>query len=170
MNLFNPSQMNAPATPPTKVTKPSHYTSYLAGRLLLRKEIQLPEEIFQQLLQNHYLIEKPPILKTVRGHQCQRCGANKKYQFGIMPCLNCGKSCLYCRKCVEMGRVQSCTPLYEWNGPDIDFPVSHNPLSWEGSLTKAQQQASQTIDLTMKNKGRLLVHAVWVAGYEYIVF
>ncbi|MEQ6377575.1 DEAD/DEAH box helicase [Bacillaceae bacterium S4-13-56] len=170
MKLIKPHSNPTPSITFSRITQPSPYTSQLAGRLLLRKEIQLPEDIFQQLLQHHYLIEKPPILKTIGGYQCQRCGANKKHQFGLMPCLNCGKPCLYCRKCVVMGRVQSCTPLYEWNGPDISFSIPEKPLSWEGSLTKAQEHASQKIEQAMYDKSRLLVHAVCGAGKTEMLF
>ncbi|MCA0971561.1 hypothetical protein LCM20_13220 [Halobacillus litoralis] len=90
-----------------------------AGKLLLSQEIP-PEEL-------HEYTPVPSIQKKSFGHQCLRCGNTKSYLFGHMPHAACGKECLYCRQCIQMGRVIECEPLYEAD-PGCEWPRYQEPL------------------------------------------
>ncbi|AIF44164.1 DEAD/DEAH box helicase [Virgibacillus sp. SK37] len=149
----------------------SAFSHQLAGKLLLRNELPLDDKQFEQFLADGALMPIPSIEKQLFSAICQRCGNRKKYLFGILPCKQCDKTHLYCRKCIEMGRVMECEPLYYWNGKKVVWPIIDKPCTWEGELTALQQKASDRIVSAITNKEEeLLVWAVCGAGKTEMLF
>lgn len=147
------------------------YAKRYAGRLLLRDEIELPDYQLQALIKRGYFKLKPALIKRYFTHQCQRCGNKARHLFGVISCSNCQTAHLYCRKCIQMGRVMSCTPLYYWVGPDPDWTATDKRFAWKGELTKTQSQASDRVCHAIANGvNELLIHAVCGSGKTEIVF
>jgi len=154
-----------------EVQRNNHMANRFSGKLLLRYEIPLDEETFQQML-----IEKSftPIKSITRKnfmHQCKRCGNEERKYFAGIPCQRCHNTHIYCRKCIEMGRVMKCEPLYFWSGEQPVWPNHENPCTWEGNLTLLQQQAAERIITAVKQKEKeLLIWAVCGAGKTEMLF
>nr|WP_275585035.1 DEAD/DEAH box helicase [Peribacillus deserti] len=69
-----------------------------------------------------------------------------------------------------MGRVSSCSKLFTWTGPTFQFSRQLNPLAWEGTLSEAQNSASQQAVEAVEQNKELLVWAVCGAGKTEILF
>ncbi|MDC3412220.1 DEAD/DEAH box helicase family protein [Aquibacillus sp. 3ASR75-11] len=108
---------------------------------------------------------------TQNPHQCRRCGNQLQRLFANIPCSKCGRTHVYCRKCIEMGRIMHCEPLYVWTGPTVNWKKYDQPCKWSGELTAHQQQAADQISqLIEKGSGELLVWAVCGAGKTEMLF
>ncbi|WP_255259556.1 DEAD/DEAH box helicase family protein [Lentibacillus sp. CBA3610] len=142
-----------------------------AGKLLLRREILIDDPLFEHLLNANYFTPKVSILKKWSMYQCQRCGNQKQSLFGDIPCYHCKTSHVYCRKCIEMGRVMECLPLYEWTGPEPDWPVYANACTWSGELTLPQETAANRIIQAIDSgEKEILTWAVCGAGKTEMLF
>lgn len=142
-----------------------------SGKLLLRKEIPLDEETFQLLLSATSITAIKSIISKKFSHQCQRCGNQKRSLFASAPCPSCKKTHLYCRKCIEMGRVIECESLYYWTGEAPVWVQHENPCSWDGLLTNVQQKAADRIVDALRNKEKeILIWAVCGAGKTEMLF
>ncbi|WP_345242330.1 DEAD/DEAH box helicase [Pontibacillus salipaludis] len=153
-NINNPHNENSP------------YALSLSGKLLL--DHQLPDD-HHTLLENKYLIKIPAITKKYLDYTCHRCGNRVQRFFASWPC-GCGASCVYCRKCVQMGRVAFCSSLYIWTGPGAFFPRISEACAWEGELSRYQGVASDRIMEAVDERSRLLVWAVCGAGKTEMLF
>src|SRR5699024_13682 len=142
-----------------------------SGKLLLRREIPLDEKHFQQLLDAGLFTATPAMKRKRFTCQCQRCGNQKRSLIANIPCPSCEKTHVYCRKCIEMGRVMECELLYYWTGPEAVWPRQKNPCTWDGSLTAEQRQAAERI-ITAANRQEqeLLIWAVAGAGKTEMLF
>ncbi|WP_240620107.1 DEAD/DEAH box helicase [Peribacillus acanthi] len=69
-----------------------------------------------------------------------------------------------------MGRVQECSKLYTWTGPELIFQRQPDPLDWEGTLSNPQSIASQQVVEAVHNLITLLVWAVCGAGKTEVLF
>ncbi|QHS23298.1 DEAD/DEAH box helicase [Virgibacillus sp. MSP4-1] len=138
------------------------------SKLLLRQEIPASDEEFQELIKKQYIQEVPGIDETVIGHVCRRCGNQSHHWFGKIP--QGRTQAVYCRKCIEMGRVSTFEPLYRWTGPEMPCPKVENPCQWDGRLTKFQEAASEKIKAAMADREQLLVWAVCGAGKTEMLF
>lgn len=158
---------------PTPTTERSTDVHPLAGKLLLREEIDLPDPELARLIERQHLKKLTAITASSNGknNQCRRCGNHQPHYFATIPCARCNTTHIYCRKCIEMGRVLACSPLYFWTGPQPSYPEQANPCRWEGELTPPQQQAAIKVEQAMK-KGteELLVWAVCGAGKTEMLF
>ncbi|HEX6594293.1 MAG TPA: DEAD/DEAH box helicase family protein [Bacillota bacterium] len=150
----------------------SHTQSvYFSGKLLLRQEIPLAEKNVQQLMETGQLTAIPSISQTLFSSKCNRCGNRIRALFGHIPCQRCQTTHLYCRKCIEMGRVLACEPLYVWTGKDPDWPIHEQPCTWEGDLTDVQQRAADRLVQAVQNEEhQLLIWAVCGAGKTEMLF
>lgn len=150
----------------------NNYEKRFSGRLLLKEELNLSESELTHLLDTNQLIGTESIIKHSFTYQCLRCNNTEAHQFGKIPCSNCQKTHLYCRNCIQMGRVMTCTPLYRWVGKDPVWPLStEDPLEWGGELTIAQKEASDELIKAIKtNQKELLIHAVCGAGKTEMLF
>lgn len=143
----------------------------LAGKLLLRTEIPLNETAFQQLLSLNLLTPTPSIKRKNMSYQCQRCGNQKRSLFASIPNPYRKKPTLYCRKCIEMGRVTDAAPLYYWTGKPVQWPEHEAPCTWSGDLTTAQQHAAdQMVAAINEKQHELLIWAVCGAGKTEMLF
>ncbi|GAB4072955.1 ATP-dependent helicase ComFA [Barrientosiimonas marina] len=142
-----------------------------AGKFLLRSEIPLEPSLFERLLTDHFFTVKPSIRKTWLHYECQRCGNRKRSLFGHIPAQRSLPAQVYCRKCIEMGRVIDRSPLYEWTGPDYEWPLYSNPCTWDGALTAVQEDAAQRIVQAIRNhEQELLTWAVCGAGKTEMLY
>lgn len=144
-----------------------------AGKLLLRPEIAISDRHFTQLLTAHLFAPIQAIQRKRFSHIhiCQRCGNKKRSLFGMMNCARCQKRHLYCRNCIDMGRVMACEPLYYWTGQQPAWSNVENPCVWEGRLTTHQQIGADRIVETIQSKNNeLLVWGVCGAGKSEMLF
>ena len=73
----------------------------------------------------------------------------------IILCKRCGKACMYCRKCITMGRVSECTVLVrEINERKGEREL--NLLHWKGTLSTGQELAAQGVIEAIKQKESFL--------------
>ncbi|WP_232225558.1 DEAD/DEAH box helicase [Oceanobacillus manasiensis] len=142
-----------------------------AGKLLLRHEIPLSEAHFSQALKQEIFRTVSPFSKKHFTLQCNRCGNTAKHLLPRYPCSRCGKAHRYCRKCIAMGRVSTCSMLYEWADQTPHWPIYVNPCSWKGTLTDAQQHAADRIATAIQAEEKeLLSWAVCGAGKTEMLF
>lgn len=139
---------------------------FLTGRSLLQSEIPYPEELIQHHLEKGYITSSPGLTKQT----CERCGNTAAHRFASFPCANCQKPCTYCRNCIMMGRVSTCTPLYTWIGPAPPFKIKGSPLVWEGSLSPGQKTVSEKVKAAILTKSEVLIWAVCGAGKTEVLF
>lgn len=141
------------------------------GKLLLRKEIPLPDDLFQQLITHRYFTPTQSIKKSFWQIKCQRCNNQKRSLFARFPCELCKEQHIYCRKCIEMGRVIECEPLYYWTGLQPTYPPIDEPCTWNGKLADNQIHAAERIFKAIQNKEKeLLVWGVCGAGKTEMLF
>ncbi|MCJ7843305.1 DEAD/DEAH box helicase [Lederbergia sp. NSJ-179] len=172
---------------------------FLSGRSILLQEIPFPEKIIQDHLQLGFVKETPGITTQNHTYTCHRCANKKKRLFAKFPCAHCQKECYYCRNCIMMGRVSTCTPLYSWIGPAVDwkdllltsetsvnikFALGKNSpnkkpqfpsekttyLSWNGTLSQGQKEASDAVVKAVRSNLQFLCWAVCGAGKTEVLF
>ena len=149
----------------------SELATVLDGKLLRIEEIPFKSTMIELLLSKKLLDTKPAITKTLLTTTCKRCGNKDNRYFAEIPCKKCSRTHLYCRKCIEMGRVMECESLYYWIGPPAIWPTHQNPSSWEGTLTTAQEKAANRIKTAIINQEKeILVWAVCGAGKTEMLF
>lgn len=160
-------QAHAEWTPETLALLAFRY----AGKLLLRDEIHLDDTLFHTLINQGYFHKTPSIERYFLYARCMRCGNRKHSMMGHIPCKKCGKTHLYCRNCIQMGRVMECEPLYIWTGPDPEWKKHTDACTWSGELTAVQQYAAEKITETIqKATAELLIWAVCGAGKTEMLF
>lgn len=152
-----------------KFTKEAWVKQY-EGKLLLRQEINLPEPTFKHYVNLQYFQAVPSITKTFPSRQCVRCFNRDEKYFASINCKRCHSTHVYCRHCIEMGRILDCEPLYAWKGPVYEWLTHESPCSWQGSLTKLQQRAAQNIACSITKQRKLLVWAVTGSGKTEMLF
>ncbi|MEK5390042.1 DEAD/DEAH box helicase [Margalitia sp. FSL K6-0131] len=143
----------------------SELQAFLAGRKLLQSEI--PPDLLEE---NNLISYQDGITKEKNQWKCTRCGNTNQNLFANYPCARCKQHCTYCRNCIMMGRVSTCTPLIGWNGPDPEIDPEDNPLQWDGQLSKGQQHASAAVVKAIQSNSDMLVWAVCGAGKTEVLF
>lgn len=144
----------------------SELQAFLSGRKLLESEI--PSNLLDATSQ--HITYQDGITKENNLWKCSRCGNTNQNLFATLPCTRCKQNCTYCRNCIMMGRVSTCTPLLGWNGPDPEVPPTEHPLQWEGRLSDGQQHASAAVVKAIQTKSDILVWAVCGAGKTEVLF
>lgn len=144
----------------------------LQGKQLLHDDLpEYPHTEIHEHYENGYVMYRKGINKEKGKSVCVRCGNKKKSLFASFPCARCKEdSCIYCRQCIMMGRVSSCTPLLTWSGPGSAYESDNSPLVWEGSLSDGQKTASSKVEETVLVHAELLVWAVCGAGKTEVLF
>ncbi|WP_246366902.1 DEAD/DEAH box helicase [Paraliobacillus salinarum] len=141
----------------------------LSGKLFLREELPLKSHQLETLQQEQFIQTIPSI--TTNPNHCRRCGNTQTSLFGEIPCARCNSTHIYCRNCIEMGRVLQCEELYYWTGPKPTYSIPNEICAWEGKLTGAQQLAADRICQTIDQaKEELLCWAVCGAGKTEMLF
>ncbi|WP_432418783.1 DEAD/DEAH box helicase [Cytobacillus spongiae] len=153
---------------PLESTQPNiELQQLLIGKQLLLDELPFSKELLQQ--HQHHLIFREGISLENKAPKCNRCGNQHPEWLATFPCSRCKKECTYCRKCIKMGRVSTCTPLVSWNGPAISLSVTPK-LDWSGTLSIGQKVASEQVVKAIKQDEDLLVWAVCGAGKTEVLF
>lgn len=106
-------------------------------------------------------------LQLIRN-KCNRCLTTEPDHFASHECLLCQKHCVYCRHCIQMGKIASCTELLIGNDlTPIPIPEATIQLSY--ALSPSQSRAAEEwIESYQKGKSHLL-HAVCGAGKTEIM-
>ncbi|MDQ0269098.1 DEAD/DEAH box helicase [Cytobacillus purgationiresistens] len=166
---------NAPSIP-----QPQMNTQYpinedlqtlLQGKQLLHDDLTHPYELIQEHYENGYLQYRKSIAFEKNKPVCRRCGNTNPSLFAQFPCARCQEeACTYCRNCLMMGRVSSCTPLLSWAGPIIPPETIDSPLQWDGQLSAGQKKASNEVTQAIMENKNFLVWAVCGAGKTEVLF
>ena len=164
-----------PILPPiplnTKFTINPEIQNMTLGKQLLLDDLPFPIEELHSHYQNGYITYRKGIEYDRKRPRCVRCGNQDLSWFSEFPCTRCQQLCIYCRRCLMMGRVSACTPLISWSGPNPSpIPVSTPILAWTGTLSPGQQQAATQVSDCIQSKKELLVWAVCGAGKTEILF
>lgn len=138
------------------------------GRIWLKEHSPFTKDDIERTIECNYFhiiegVQKEPHLK------CNRCHNQDPWQFTTFDCSKCERSCIYCRHCLHMGRVSSCTELLIWIGP-CAIRIRRHSLEWAGQFTVLQQQAAIEILASIKVKRPHLIHAVCGAGKTELLF
>jgi competence protein ComFA len=142
----------------------------LAGKQLLVDEIPFSLEEIHEHYENGYIAYRRGLKISDKKLKCERCGTTDPVSFAEYPCSRCGETDVYCRKCLMMGRMSSCTPLISWTGPAPEFKVPPSPLEWNGKLSEGQKLASERVVYAVESFSELLVWAVAGAGKTEVLF
>ncbi|MFC0272221.1 DEAD/DEAH box helicase [Metabacillus herbersteinensis] len=144
---------------------------FLSGKELLADELHFPIETLQEHIKNGFISLNHGLVKEDDKFKCNRCSNQDKNLIASFRCARCGEDCHYCRKCIMMGRVSECTPLFRWVGPETErTTTSKRILAWNGRLSKGQQQASEKVVQAIEKGDELLVWAVCGAGKTEVLF
>ncbi|QFT90654.1 Transcription-repair-coupling factor [Bacillus sp. THAF10] len=144
---------------------------YLSGKRLLLDELPFPPETIHEHYQKGYITLQHGVTNSNKGYRCTRCANKDQGLFYSYACARCQKKCAYCRKCIMMGRVSECTPLFSWSGKHTVQQSSHaSELTWNGILSKGQALASEKVVQAVQEKSNLLVWAVCGAGKTEVLF
>jgi late competence protein required for DNA uptake (superfamily II DNA/RNA helicase) len=86
--------------------------AFFTGRIWLKDFTPFPEEqIEHAIAKGDFLVIKGI---TADG-QCSRCLEKSPHKILSYNCAKCGSICFYCRHCIQMGRISSCTELISWD-------------------------------------------------------
>lgn len=163
---------NLPLTPLNHAyTYSLELQQFLTGKELLADELPFPFETIQVHITNGYISLNHGLVKQGEKFTCNRCSNQDKSLIASFKCARCDENCHYCRKCIMMGRVSECTPLFKWVGPETERTTTSKPLlSWSGKLTKGQEQASEKVVQAIDKGDEFLVWAVCGAGKTEVLF
>lgn len=140
------------------------------GKRLLRNEIQLDDVLFNNLVVQRYFTPIDAIKMNGFTPVCQRCYNSTPHLFAELPCSSCKKTHIYCRNCINMGRIKACDYLYYWTGDKYLWPKIEHPCTWKGKLTPSQLIAACQIKTTIEQGGEQLVWAVTGSGKTEMLF
>ena len=124
------------------------------GRLLT--ESQMTDDL-KEMAQ-----ELPTIEKQNRRYQCFRCGSRIDQKLWKLT-----EEVLYCRACIQLGRIRSDQKLYAIAQQDFE---GQEVLNWKGTLTSYQQEVSDGLIKAVKEGKNALVHAVTGAGKTEMMY
>lgn len=139
-------------------------------KLLLRTEIHLTDRVFNKLVLHDFFRDVPAIMKKHLQTTCRRCNNQASHLFATIDCRMCHHSHLYCRNCIQMGRIMECEPLYYWSGPAFQWPKVANACTWQGRLAETQREAAKEIMNKVQTGGSLLTWAVTGSGKTEMLF
>jgi competence protein ComFA len=148
----------------------SELQQFLVGRALLLDELPFSIEQIHCHYEHGYVTYMKGIIKRNNKWVCGRCGNDDPFYIASFPCARCQEICTYCRRCIQMRRVSTCTPLVRWTGPDVTFQIDRDVLVWDGHLSPGQQMASDAVVEAVRTNSDLLVWAVCGAGKTEVVF
>lgn len=124
------------------------------GRLLTESQMTNDlKEIAQEL---------PAIEKENGRYHCFRCGSLIDQKLWKL-----SEEVLYCRACIQLGRIRSDQKLYTIAQRDFE---GQEVLNWKGTLTSYQQEVSEGLIQAVKAGKHALVHAVTGAGKTEMMY
>ena len=107
-------------------------------------------------------LELPAIEKQNGRYQCFRCGSLIDRKLWKL-----SEEVLYCRACIQLGRIRSDQKLYAIAQQDFE---GQEVLNWKGTLTSYQQEVSEGLIQAIKAGKHALVHAVTGAGKTEMMY
>ena len=142
----------------------------LAGKQLLLSDLPFSIDLIQSHYENGYLEYRKSI--AIENHQpiCIGCRNQEPHLFASFQCASCQEECMYCRNCIMMGKMSTCTPLMSWTGPIPVTDINKAHLEWTGILSDGQSIASKKMVEAVANSDSLLVWAVCGAGKTEVLF
>lgn len=148
--------------------------SFLAGRIWHRQHTpfttaQIDAHIHAGHIKTIQGIKSINSMTNKREYFCNRCENDNQTRFTTFTCAKCLGDCTYCRHCLKMGRVSTCTELIIWNGPTPTYSTSQT-IAWRGKLTPHQQRASDELIASNAQNKSHLVYAVCGSGKTEILF
>lgn len=124
------------------------------GRLLTKS--QMTDDLYK------IAQEIPAIEKQNGAYVCFRCGSVIDQKLWRL-----SEDVLYCRACIQLGRLQSDQKLYAIAQQDFE---GQEVLNWKGTLTSYQQEVSDGLIQAVKGNQNALVHAVTGAGKTEMMY
>lgn len=106
--------------------------------------------------------EIPAIEKQNGAYVCFRCGSVIDQKLWRL-----SEDVLYCRACIQLGRLRSDQKLYAIAQQDFE---GQEVLNWKGTLTSYQQEVSDGLIQAVKGNQNALVHAVTGAGKTEMMY
>lgn len=137
--------------------------SILSGREVLLEEINEPLEGLEAVSQ------VPGFFELNGQSTCRRCGASERSKRQAAPC-SCGPDCYYCTNCLQMGKIKRCSMLYTEKEQNQFLPLEEPILTWNGTLSRQQQEASKELVATIEKDGKRLIWATTGAGKTEMIF
>ncbi|RYL95918.1 competence protein [Sporolactobacillus sp. THM7-4] len=162
-----------------------HLQRYLFGRECLVEELPFSEEIIKRHVRKRFITLHPGIepatdglmalLSGTKRWVCRRCGNTDPREFGYCSCSRCGKTCVYCRHCLNMGVVRACSRLATWSGPapertSLPWRDSSRICEWTGTLSDVQEKVADDLDQYQSEGKSFLIWAVCGSGKTEIMF
>ncbi|WP_078556963.1 DEAD/DEAH box helicase [Bacillus alkalicellulosilyticus] len=144
--------------------------SFLSGKCLLIDEIPFSFQELYLHFQHGYVALQPGVTTQKFKLVCTRCGNDTPRLFATFFCSRCHRNCSYCRKCLMLGRMSECSPLFSWVGPQLNRPKREAVLTWTGELSERQQKASDNVKQAIATQQDILVWAVCGAGKTEVLF
>ena len=124
------------------------------GRLLTKS--QMTDDLYK------IAQEIPAIEKQNGTYVCFRCGSVIDQKLWRL-----SEDVLYCRACIQLGRLRSDQKLYAIAQQDFE---GQDVLNWKGTLTSYQQEVSDGLIQAVKGNQNALVHAVTGAGKTEMMY
>nr|WP_106783712.1 DEAD/DEAH box helicase [Lysinibacillus timonensis] len=149
--------------------------NFFIGRIWTRNHTPFPQVKIEKYIEYGYFKMKSAIstnnssLLKGKKYCCNRCQNEHQQAFIIFDCAKCGGPCVYCRHCINMGRMSNCTDLIQWNGPNRKLKRKHK-LDFSGQFTNLQAKASDELIGSLNRQQSHLIHAVCGAGKTEILF
>lgn len=138
---------------------------WLMGRELLKEELEQPISVIQK----EKVQRRTGFTQIGKNTRCNRCGATLEQDRIAAPCT-CGRNCFYCVRCLQMGKIKSCSVVYHQAEENHFLPLVEPVLTWQGTLSEQQQKASADLVTTVQNHEERLVWAVAGAGKTEMLF
>jgi competence protein ComFA len=139
---------------------------FLTGRIWLRNFTPFPKELIDEGISKDLI---SVISGIAEGRACARCLETSPQKIISFYCSKCSSKCFYCRHCIHMGRISSCTELITWKRPTRQ-PQKNHLFAWKGTLTNLQQRASAEVSRSLLQGKSHLVYAVCGAGKTELLF
>lgn len=140
--------------------------AFFTGRIWLKDFTPFPEEKIERAIANGKLHVRNGISPA---GECTRCLEKSPHKILSYHCAKCGCICLYCRNCIKMGRISSCTELISW-ATSSSKNIPKYSFNWNGKLTPAQANASAEVAKSIASNKNHLVYAVCGAGKTELLF
>lgn len=140
------------------------------GKLSLEEEFMFNKINIGELIQQRWVQRIPSMTITLFKTTCNRCGNKQQNLIGQLDCRRCQSTHAYCQKCIQMGRVLQCSPLYGWVGPSFTYSAESMICTWDSTLTEHQQQAADQASMALTNGTDLLIYGVCGSGKTEMLF
>lgn len=144
---------------------------YLRGRVFPLSTLPFPQTVVQSFIERG-------LIKTKRGvsvqrrlfrrfYRCERCHNIDQQQFTTYFCPSCKEQCTYCRHCLALGRISTCTTLC--TVPNTRKAKEREVPVWEGTYSPHQRKAAEQMTTHAAHAPQLL-YAVCGAGKTEVLF